>query len=97
MSKQRIKLKVSSRILKKKTRKKNLFASAKQCRFSADPRLVEQIDYKNVNFLRLFLTERGKILPARISGNATRFQRMLANEIKKARIMALLPYCAAHQ
>ena len=52
------------------------------------------INYKNVDFLRGFITERGKILPARISGNSVRYQRAVAGEIKKARIMALLPFTA---
>ena len=58
------------------------------------PELVSEIDYKNADFLRKFLTERGKILPSRISGNSTKYQRYVAREIKKARSMALLPYCA---
>jgi small subunit ribosomal protein S18 len=89
----KVKLKVSSRLLKKKTRKSTSNVK-KRCRFSSNPELVKEIDYKNVDFLRSFLTERGKILPARISGNATKYQRMIANEVKKARIMALLPYNA---
>lgn len=88
------KLKMSSRLLKKKARRAS-FASQKHCRFTANPELVQDIDYKNVDFLKGFLTERGKILPARISGNATKYQRLVAEEVKKARIMALLPYVAS--
>ena len=55
---------------------------------------IQKIDYKNVEFLKGFLTERGKILPARISGTANLYQRRIAQEIKRARIMALLPYNA---
>jgi len=87
----RTKLKMSSRLLKKRSRKTG-FGGKKQCRFTENPELVAQIDYKNASFLRGFLTERGKILPARISGTAARYQRMLSTEIKKARIMALLPF-----
>jgi small subunit ribosomal protein S18 len=90
----KIKLKVSARLLKKKSRK-NSSSAPKRCRFKGNPDLIKDIDYKNVDFLKNFLTERGKILPARISGNSTKYQRVLAKEIKKARIMALLPYNAS--
>lgn len=89
----KLKLKVSTRLLRKKTRR-NGFGGAKHCRFSASATLAASLDYKNVDLLKGFLTERGKILPSRISGNCARYQRQLAQEIKKARIMALLPYCA---
>lgn len=89
----KIRLKVSSRLLKKKTRK-NATTTIKRCRFTNNPGLAKSIDYKNADFLKSFLTERGKILPARISGNCSKYQRLIANEIKKARIMALLPYNA---
>lgn len=88
------KLKMSSRLLKKKARRAS-FASQKHCRFTSNPELIKDIDYKNTDFLRSFLTERGKILPARISGNANKFQRLIADEVKKARIMGLLPYVAS--
>ena len=87
----RIKLKLSSRVLSKKKRRYN-FGQKKHCRFTHNPEAAAQIDYKNPTFLRQFLTERGKILPARISGNSCLFQRLLAREIKKSRIMGLLPY-----
>ena len=89
----KIKLKISARLLKKKL-KRTGGNSKKQCRFCNMPELVKEIDYKNADFLRKFLTERGKILPSRISGNSTKYQRYVAKEIKKARNMALLPYCA---
>lgn len=88
------KLKMSSRLLRKKARRAS-FASQKHCRFTSNPELIKDIDYKNVDFLKGFTTERGKILPARISGNSTKFQRLVADEIKKARVMALLPYVAS--
>lgn len=87
----KVKLRISSRLLRKKARR-NGFKGPKRCRFTSGEVPVAAIDYKNVNFLRGFLTERGKILPSRISGNAARFQRLLAREIKKSRAMALLPY-----
>lgn len=54
----------------------------------------EKIDYKDVDTLRRFITERGKILPRRITGVSAYFQRMLAQAIKKARYIALLPFVA---
>ena len=62
------------------------------CRFCVDK--VEHIDYKDVNRLRNYVTDRGKILPRRISGNCAKHQRMLTEAVKKARIVALLPYTA---
>ena len=89
----RINLKISSKLLKKKTRK-SATNVIKRCRFTGNPELAKEIDYKNVDFLKSFLTERGKILPARISGNTSKYQRLISKEIKKARIMALMPYNA---
>ena len=58
-------------------------------RFLADPSLV--IDYKDPQLLRNFITERGKIVPRRISGNNAKHQRQVARAIKRARILALMP------
>ena len=88
------KLKLSSRLLKKKVKRAS-FGGKKHCRFKSNPLLVKEIDYKNADFLKGFITERGKILPARISGNSVHFQRQLSREIKKARTMALLPYTSS--
>ena len=85
----KVKLKVSSRLLRKKTRKG--FVGAKQCKFCTASQEAG-LDYKNATLLRHFITERGKILPSRISGVCAGHQRRLTSEIKKARIMALLPY-----
>lgn len=82
---------MSGRLLKKKARRAS-FSAHKQCRFSENPELVREIDYKNVDFLKQFLSERGKILPSRISGTGTQYQRIIAREIKKARMMALMAY-----
>lgn len=87
------KIKVSSRLLKKRAAKKRTFGQAKQCRFIGNPELISQIDYKNADFLKHFLTQRGKILPSRVSGNSAYYQRLIAQQIKLARSMALLPYC----
>ncbi|NLA12044.1 MAG: 30S ribosomal protein S18 [Firmicutes bacterium] len=62
----------------------------KICSFCVDK--VEQVDYKQHEKLKRFITERGKILPRRISGNCARHQRQLTRAIKRARIMALLPF-----
>ena len=87
----KIKLKISARLLKKKLRRQS-GGSKKHCRFKGSPEMVANIDYKNVDFLKRFLTERNKILPSRISGNSALYQRKLARQIRKARTMALLPY-----
>ena len=91
----KIKLKMSMRLLKKKFRKQGVRA-AKHCRFCGSAEQEEGLDYKNVPFLRGFLTERGKILPSRVSGNCFFHQKILSKNIKLARSMALLPYCPVH-
>ncbi|WP_156099415.1 30S ribosomal protein S18 [Caloranaerobacter azorensis] len=60
------------------------------CSFCVDK--IEKIDYKDVNRLKKYMTERGKILPRRITGNCARHQRQLTRAIKRARNIALLPY-----
>ncbi|HHX95813.1 MAG TPA: 30S ribosomal protein S18 [Clostridia bacterium] len=62
------------------------------CNFCVDK--VEEIDYKDVNRLKKYITERGKILPRRISGNCAKHQRELTVAIKRARVVALLPFTA---
>ena len=61
----------------------------KVCRFCADK---IEIDYKNVSLLRSFITERGKILSGRITGTCAKHQRSLCDAIKRARMLALLPF-----
>ena len=89
----KIKLKVSTGILKKKNRR-SLLTGAKKCRFCSDVSLKGSLDYKNASLLKMFLTEFGKILPARISGNCSSCQRSLVVAIKRSRIMALIPFCS---
>ena len=89
----KVKLKISARLVKKRSRRYG-FAAARHCRFCSNAAQMAFMDYKNIQFLRSFLTERGKILPSRISGNCNKYQKAVAREIKKARIMALLPFCA---
>jgi small subunit ribosomal protein S18 len=64
----------------------------KKCPFTAAR--VKDIDYKDVETLKLFATERGKILPRRITGVSAHYQRKLTNAIKRARQMALMPFVA---
>jgi small subunit ribosomal protein S18 len=90
----KIKLKISARLVKKRSRRFG-FNASRHCRFCGNAEALVALDYKNVSFLKGFLTERGKILPSRISGNCCKHQRALSTEIKRARVMALLPYTAA--
>jgi small subunit ribosomal protein S18 len=71
-------------------RKKRVYHRRKVCRFCADTSLA--INYKDPRSLRYFLTERGKIIPRRISGCCAKHQRTLTHAIKRARTIALLPY-----
>jgi small subunit ribosomal protein S18 len=89
----RVKLKVSARLLRKKARRGSLF-TGKHCRFCSSETQAAALDYKNAALLRNFITERCKILPSRISGTCARHQRALATEIKKARVMALIPFAS---
>ena len=66
------------------------FARKKVCRFCAEG--IEEIDYKDVERLKNYLSERGKILPRRMTGTCAKHQRQLARAIKRARILALLPF-----
>lgn len=74
----------------KKKRKKKLFLQKKVCRFCADK--VTFIDYKDLRVLRALVTERGKIIPSRVSGNCAKHQRALTRAINRARNIALLPF-----
>ena len=66
------------------------FGRRKVCRYCADKNL--KVDYKNAADLKYFVTERGKIVPRRISGNCAKHQRQVATAIKRSRTVALLPY-----
>jgi len=70
------------------------FRRKKFCRFTAEG--VKEIDYKDLNTLRGYITETGKIVPSRITGTKSKYQRQLAKAIKCARYLALLPYSDAH-
>ncbi len=82
---------VKAAVVKKKRR---FFKHRKVCRFCVDSSL--KIDYKNVELLQNFLTERAKMVPRRITGNCAKHQREITNAIKRARQMALLPYTTVH-
>lgn len=73
-----------------KSRRKKTFQKHKVCRFCADGKLA--IDYKDFSMLRYFITERGKIIPRRISGNCARHQRKITSAIKRARTITLIPF-----
>jgi small subunit ribosomal protein S18 len=62
----------------------------KPCNFCADK--AQAISYRDVTRLRKYISERGKIVPRRISGNCARHQRMLTTAVKRARVIAFLPY-----
>jgi small subunit ribosomal protein S18 len=80
---------------KARKQKRQLFQRRKGGRLAQDTKL--EIDYKDAKMLRSFLTETGKIIPRRISGNSAAQQRKLALAIKRARHLALLPYSDSHQ
>ncbi len=67
----------------------------KYCRFTAEG--VKEIDYKDLETLKQYIGETGKIVPSRITGTKARYQRQLARAIKRARYLALLPYSDAHR
>lgn len=70
------------------------FRRRKFCRFTADG--VTEIDYKDLNTLKNYISETGKIVPARITGTSAKYQRQLATAVKRARYIALLPYTDQH-
>lgn len=71
-------------------RRRFYYRKRKFCKFKAEK--IDYIDYKDVDLLRGFIPERGKIAPRRQTGTSAKYQRMLAQAIKRARHMALLPY-----
>ncbi len=88
-----------ARVFKKKDDKKNsssrqLFKRRKFCRFTAEK--IAEVDYKDIGILKEMITENGKLIPARITGTKTRFQRQLSVAVKRARFLALLPYTDLH-
>ena len=80
---------------KKKKRGSGLFKRRKFCRFTAEK--VEQVDYKDIDVLKDFITENFKLMPARLTGTKSGYQRQLSVAVKRARFLALLPYTDNHQ
>jgi small subunit ribosomal protein S18 len=78
---------------KRAAAKKDRRPKRKVCTFCADR--LEALDYKDTTRLRKYISERGKILPRRISGNCAAHQRALTTAVKRARVIALLPFVAA--
>ena len=70
------------------------FRRRKFCRFTAEN--VVEIDYKDLNTLKAYVSETGKIVPSRITGTKAKYQRQLSTAIKRARFLALLPYTDSH-
>ena len=70
------------------------FRRRKYCRFTAEG--IEEVDYKDIDMLKQFVGETGKIVPSRITGTKARYQRQLSTAVKRARYLALLPYTDNH-
>ncbi|MEJ2316420.1 MAG: 30S ribosomal protein S18 [Gammaproteobacteria bacterium] len=70
------------------------FRRRRYCRFTAEG--VTEIDYKDLDTLKQYISENGKIVPSRITGTQARYQRQLATAVKRARYLALLPYTDQH-
>ena len=88
-----------ARVFKKKDDKKTnssrqLFKHRKFCRFTAEK--IAEVDYKDINILKEFVSENGKLIPARITGTKARYQRQLSVAVKRARFLALLTYTDLH-
>ena len=79
---------------KDKNANRPLFKRRKFCRFTAEG--IKMVDYKDIEILKDFINENGKIIPARITGTKSHFQRQLGTAIERARFLALLPYTDLH-
>ena len=71
------------------------FRRKKYCRFTAEG--ITEVDYKDLDILKSFITETGKIVPSRITSTKAKYQRQLATAIKRARFLALLPFSDQHK
>ena len=83
-----------SKLKQKRQQQNPLFKRKKFCRFTAAN--VEQVDYKDIDTLKDFVQENGKIMPARLTGTKALYQRQVDTAIKRARYLALLPYTDLH-
>jgi small subunit ribosomal protein S18 len=70
------------------------FRRKRYCRFTVEG--IEHIDYKDLNLLKQYISESGKIVPSRVTGTSAKYQRQLAQAVKRARFLALLPYTDQH-
>ena len=84
----------NSKLKEKRKQQNPLFKRKKFCRFTVAN--VEQVDYKDVDTLKDFVQENGKIMPARLTGTRAHYQRQVDTAIKRARYLALLPYTDLH-
>ena len=73
---------------------REMYKRGRYCRFSAEG--IKEVDYKDVDLLKDFITENGKLIPARITGTKAIYQRQLNIAVKRARFLALLPYTDKH-
>jgi small subunit ribosomal protein S18 len=80
---------------KKDKGQRALFRRRKFCRFTAEK--IKEVDYKDIAILKDFVNENGKIIPARITGTKSGYQRMLSEAVKRARYLALVPYTDLHR
>ena len=71
------------------------FRRKRYCRFTAEG--ITSVDYKDLELLKAYVSESGKIVPARITGTKAKYQRQLTKAIKQARYLALMPYSDSHQ
>jgi small subunit ribosomal protein S18 len=93
-AKGRLRAKARKKARKAAKKKGSAFGRKKVCRFCADQ--GAKIEYRDPKGLRYFMTETGKLIPARISGNCARHQRSVSVAIKRARQLALMPYAPSH-
>jgi small subunit ribosomal protein S18 len=70
------------------------FRRKRFCKFTADG--IDNVDYKDMELLKGYISESGKIVPARITGTKAKYQRQLTSAIKRARFLALMPYTDSH-
>jgi len=73
----------------------SFFRRKRYCRFTAEG--ITHVDYKDLELLKAYISESGKIVPARITGTKAKYQRQLTRAIKQARYLALMPYSDSHQ
>lgn len=73
---------------------REMYKRRRYCRFSAEG--IKEVDYKDIDLLKDFITENGKLIPARITGTKSKYQRQLGTAVKRARFLALLLYTDKH-